>query len=131
MTARRTAQYVIAQAGYREPRVPPIAELEVLAREYLAVTGDSLRLGDSGAVFVSLTAAEEFARAEGLQLEEARRELTELLIDAKPVAGDETQWRARNRSSGLDITCRVARDGRLMVVTRVHVRPANVGGRRG
>lgn len=43
---------------------------------------DRIRLRDRGQVYVTLTAARTYADAEGLREEEARRELTELLIHA-------------------------------------------------
>lgn len=127
----RTARYLIAQSGHREPRIPPIDELAELSRAYLAATAPGDTLGRSGQILVSLRAAEQYADAEDIDgLEEARRELTELLIDARPT-NEEGKWRARSRSTGLDVTARVARDGRLLVVTTVDVREHNAGGRRG
>lgn len=78
-----------------------------------------------GAVYVTLSAARRFAEQAGYdehELEAARRELTELVLDAKQSATDPSQWRVRKRSTDLDLTCRVAREGRLLVVTSVSVR---------
>lgn len=128
----RTAQYLLAQAGRREPRIPPIAELAELARAYLAATGTAETLGQAGAVLVSLAAAEQYAAAEDLGVEDARRELTELLLDARENQAQDGRWRARSKSSGLDLTARVARDGRLLVVTSIDARDHVTGrGRRG
>ena len=83
-----------------------------------------LRLGAQGQIFVSLAAARSYASATGTQPEEARRELTEYLIDARVTGeeGDTLTVRARSRGTGLDIQARVAVDGRLLVVVHVHAR---------
>lgn len=90
-------------------------------------------LAETGQVYVSLAAAREFARAEQITSgdEAARRELTELLLDAKESLTEPGKWRARKRSSGMDVTARVVCEGRLLVVTTVGVRDNNAGGRRG
>lgn len=80
------------------------------------------RLGGDGVhLYVTRAAALAFARATGRQPEEARRRLTELLLDARPGA-DPSRWRYRSRETGLDIDARVITEGRLDVVTHVHVR---------
>ena len=43
----------------------------------------SPRLGQRGQIYVSLSAGQRYAEGRGQQIEEARRELTELLIDAR------------------------------------------------
>lgn len=140
MTPSQIAQQILARLGeHRAGKLPPerrtytIEQLEPLARDYLSRTGSTgERLSDYGAVYVTLTAARQYGAAERIHDDErARRELTELLVDAKPVADRVDQWRMRKRSTGLDVTARAAKDGGLMVVTHVHVRDANVGGRRG
>jgi len=86
---------------------------------------DASRLSETGAVFVTARAAEEYARAVGLRAEEARRELTERLLDARRGGHAETGaevWRARSRATQLDITAHVARAGRLAIVVHVAVR---------
>lgn len=90
-------------------------------------------LAETGPIYVTLAAAREFARAEQITAgdESARRELTELLLDARESTTEPGRWRMRKRSTGLDVTARVARDGRLLVVVSVSVREANIGGRRG
>ena len=133
---RKTAQRILAEAGQRPPRLPRIEidDFAALARDYLSRTGEAgpNRLGDVGAIYVTMAAARKYGAAERIADDDlARRELTELLIDAKPDANRPEQWRARRRSTGLDITATVAQDGRLMIVTDVSVRAANVGGRRG
>lgn len=87
-------------------------------------------LAETGQVYVSLAAAREYAAHERLRDEEARRELTELAMDARETA-EPGVWRMRRRSSGLDLQLRVAKEGRLLVVTHARVREGNVGGRRG
>jgi hypothetical protein len=62
-----------------------------------------------------------------MQIEEARRELTELLLDAKcneeaPSADGLARYRARSGTSGLDISAMVAREGRLLIVVSASVR---------
>ena len=82
-------------------------------------------LADAGQLYISLAAARTFAEAAGLQHEEARRTLTELLLDARP-AGTTThgrvRWRARSRRTGWDLEAHVVREGRLVVVTHVSAR---------
>jgi hypothetical protein len=78
---------------------------------------DLPRLMALGQVYVTLTAAEQYARQRGLRIEEARRELTELLLDAR--VQDETspmRVRARSRLTQIDVSARVSREGRLLVV---------------
>jgi hypothetical protein len=50
------------------------------------------------------------------EIEVARRELTELLLDAKRQP-DARMWRARKRSTKWDISAIVEHEGRLLVVT--------------
>lgn len=82
-------------------------------------------LHETGTVYVTLAAAQTFARAAGLQMEEARRRLTELLLDARRMGETDSgaeQWRVRSRTTGLDIGAHVAREGRLAVIVHVQVR---------
>lgn len=94
-------------------------------------------LAETGHVYVTLSAARTYGAAERIRGdEEARRELTELLLDARRVEQDERPgepqlWRMRKRSTGLDITARIAVQGRLHVVVAVNVRDGNVGSGRG
>jgi hypothetical protein len=135
VTARVIAQRILTAEGFardgRAPRVPELDDLALLARDYLSRTEGGETLAQQGAVYVSHAAAVTYARAEDIGTEEARRELTEILLDARQVESDPTQWRYRRRSTDLDITCRVAREGRLLVATSVNVRTRNSGGRRG
>jgi len=88
------------------------------------------RLGERGQIFVTAGATESFSselsRIDGRswRSEEARRYLTELLIEGRVAREDETPWkvRVRTRSSGLDISANVIREGRLLVVLAAHVR---------
>lgn len=90
-------------------------------------------LGEVGQVYVTLAAAKQFAAAAGIQLEEARRTLTELLLDARRMgesgSGAE-QWRHRSRQSGWDIGAHISREGPLAVVVHVHCRPVQARWRR-
>lgn len=88
-------------------------------------------------VYVTGTAAIQYGRArtterlqpgaERVHLETWRRELTELLLDARPLANraasGATQWRRRSRAHSVDVTAHVVREGRLLVVVHVEVRP--------
>jgi hypothetical protein len=97
-------------------------------------TADRPRLGAQGQVYVTLAAAQSYADAERLGIEEARRELTEYLLEATPsgdgTAGHPERWRFRRRSTGLDITARISREGKLLVVVAANVRDHNAGSRR-
>ena len=77
-------------------------------------------LRDRGQVHVSTRAAHEFATFSGRPPEEARRRLTELLLEAR-LQADGT-WRRRNRAERVDITAHVMAEGSLQVVTHVHCR---------
>lgn len=91
------------------------------------------RLATLGQVYVSLAAAEQYQRAQGIAgLETARRELTEHMLDAY-VTGDRdlgptpVPCRARIRRLGLDLTAQVVVEGRLLVVTTASARDVNEG----
>jgi hypothetical protein len=139
--ADKTAQTILRRLGEKragtlapDRYVLPLEELEALARDRVAASGSRTTLGQTGQIYVSVAAAREFALAERITAgdESARRELAELLIDAKPSPSDPDQWRMRSRSSSLDLTVRVAREGRLLIITHVAVRDVNMGrGRRG
>lgn len=82
-------------------------------------------LSETGQILVSQAAARQYAEARGLQIEEARRELTALLAGAKRGSDSDTgaeRWRARSRTLGVDVSAMVSREGGLAVVTYVHVR---------
>lgn len=83
-------------------------------------------LSETGQIYVTATAAKRFVEACGYkehEVEAARRELTELLLDARQRQGDPRMWRARKRSTKLDISALVQPEGRLLVVTFVSVQP--------
>ena len=82
------------------------------------------RLGTVGQVYVSLAAAEQYQRALGMrmQIEESLRDLTELLLDAKESQTISGSWRMRSRGEALDISARVVREGRLMIVVSCEAR---------
>ncbi len=90
-------------------------------------------LGTTGQILVSQAAARQYAAALGLQIEQARRELTVLLADARrsatqPHNGTEG-WRVRSRALRVDVSAQVAREPGLAVVTTVGVsyyRPARM-----
>jgi hypothetical protein len=89
---------------------------------------DALRptLGETGQIYVTLAAARQFMEGAGYQeheLETARRRVTELLLDARPRQADPRMWRARKRSTKLDISALVEQEGRLFVVTFISVQP--------
>lgn len=83
---------------------------------------ESAHLGGTGCVYVTLRAAREYAAGTELGDEQARRELTELLLDARR-QGDTSdpyeRWRFRRRSAGVEISALVSREGRLAVVVTV------------
>jgi len=89
------------------------------------------RLGARGQIFVSAIAGETFgaelSRIDGRtwRAEESRRYLTELLIEGRVASEHESPWkvRVRTRSSGLDVSANVIREGKLLVVVAAHVRP--------
>lgn len=81
------------------------------------------RLGAEGQVFVSLRAAEQWLDANDFTgIEEARRDLTELLLDAYRTDGDPELVRYRSKAQRLDLYARIAREGRLLVVVSVSPR---------
>lgn len=87
------------------------------------------RITNEGHVYVSLAAAEQYQRAMGYDgIEEARRDLTDIMLDAHRT--DTGDVRMRNNKRGLDISARVARDGRLLVIVSVNVRDRNFGSSR-
>jgi hypothetical protein len=117
------ARYITAQAGMASPRIPPIAELEALARAYTEMV-DRSTAPTRDPLYVTLAAAREFAAhvGAGADIETARRQLAELLVHARPSTSDPTLYRARRRSSGLDVSARVIPQGGLLVVTTISVR---------
>ena len=94
-------------------------EMVVTAR--LADTG-VVRLKETGSVYVTRAATHQYQEARGIDgPEEARRELTEYLLDAKQ--STDGTWRIRRRSLGVDLIVRVAHeDGLAVVVSLVSAR---------
>jgi hypothetical protein len=90
------------------------------------MTDDRPTLGSLGQVYVTLRAARDYAAARGLREEEARREITEQILEARLTAeavGDRpATFRRRSRTTGVDITARVVREGQLLLVVAVSVR---------
>lgn len=79
------------------------------------------KLHTQGHVYVTLSAAEQYLDAcpELDGIEDARRKLTERMLDAHMI--DDRRARARARGAGIDVTAFVVREGRLLVVTGVAV----------
>lgn len=87
-----------------------------------------LRLADTGTVYVTLRAAREYAHSVDVGEEEARRELTTLLLDARRRAEDAPPYeRWRLRRGPVDISAMVSRDGPLAVVVTVDARRKHAG----
>lgn len=87
-------------------------------------------LGELGNVYATLAAVDVYRDVFGGREEEARRELTRLLLEAKPkqgerlfVKGEKTKFRFRSRTEGRDLTAHVARQGGLLVVVALTARP--------
>lgn len=85
------------------------------------------RLRDLGAaIFVTAAAGRTYASAVGCGIEEARRELTELLLDARQMAAPSAlrpgSYRYRSQSLHVDISASVSIEGPLAVVVAVSAR---------
>lgn len=88
-----------------------------------------MTLAETGQVYVTLRAALDYHRAPGVDmdgtiaLEQTRRELTELLLDARRAPGQDRppyeSWRRRGRPA---LSALVSREGPLAVVVTVQVR---------
>lgn len=81
------------------------------------------RLASTGQVYVTLAAARIYAQAAGVEIEQARRELTLWLLDAVEVdrGAVPEKWRWRRRSR-VDVSALVVREGPLALVVSVGVR---------
>lgn len=118
------------------------AIVEESSREHSApviawAPGHEERLSDTGAIVVTARALDDYLEqtrgsADARDRETARRELTELLLDAHRIGPADLlpdlpeRWRVRNRT--VDVTCQVARSGRLALVTslgKMHTRGPN------
>lgn len=86
-----------------------------------------ITLYEKSNVYVTTAAADQYAAARGLRQEEARRELTTLLLDATEQANG--SWRRRNKSRNVDISARVELTDDLAIVTHVSVRGSSVKAR--
>lgn len=81
------------------------------------------KLSTEGQIYVTLRAAEEWLAANDFGgVEEARRDLTELLMDAHRVDSQPDQVRYRSRHEGIDLQAKVVEEGRLLVVLSIYVR---------
>lgn len=89
-----------------------------------------MTLGATGQVYITLAAARRFADFAGRGIEEARRELTEIAIEAKRVGdrSDPEQWRYRKRSEDIDISLVVSREPPLAVIVSINCRGHVTGG---
>lgn len=95
-----------------------------------------MTLAETGQILVTLRAAREYGltahgHASLAADEQSRRELTELLLDAKrrPDRAPYESWRFRRRSAGVEISALISREGRLAIVVSVEVRRRNRGQR--
>lgn len=81
-----------------------------------------MTLASTGQIYVTARAAREYGRALDVDPEHARRELTELLIEAsqRPSEGSYERW--RRRSSRVEVSALVSREGALAVVITVDAR---------
>lgn len=85
------------------------------------INRDECRLAELGSIYVTRAATHQYQEARGIAgPEEARRELTEYLLDA--TRSSDGTWRIRRRSLGVDLIVRVAHESGLAVVTSVRVR---------
>lgn len=72
-------------------------------------------LHETGTIAITLTAAEQFARAAGVSIGDATRQLAVLLRTARKkddTRGGAESWRARSNTSGWDLSAHVTRDER-------------------
>lgn len=115
------AHEVMSQAHRRDPRMPSDEDLDRLARAFVASARPLHRQ-----LYISLTAAKQFAASHGFDdVEAARRRLQVLLDSAHPTERRLDIWRARH-ADGADISVRVDRDTSgtdlLVVVGIINVR---------
>lgn len=85
-------------------------------------------LGSLGQVYVTGRVAIDYGRAVGLEVETARRQLTELLLDARlsgeaeEESGRPATFRRRSRTVGVDLIACVSHEPPLLVVVSITVR---------
>lgn len=114
--AKRTAEKLAALLGQSgDHELPPDALIRELAHAHL-----ELLRATPLAIYVTAAAAGGYASAVGIDgPEDARRELFELLLAARPKAGDPSRWRLREPE--IDARVSVEAEGRVAVITHVHV----------
>jgi hypothetical protein len=108
-----------AEATGGKSSTGPRADQESVARP----EPERKTLGSSGQIYVTLTAATTYAEARRLRPEEARRELTELLLGA--TLRTDGSWRVRSRATGIDVSARILHEGALLVVVSLSARRAS------
>lgn len=90
----------------------------------MQLTRDTI-LHTTGQVYVTQAAWSRYARWAELEPEDARREMTEIILDAtwrKTMPDGLEDWRLRSRREGVDISLTVSREGRLAVIVSANVR---------
>lgn len=99
---------------------------------------DSIRLGDTGQIYVTDKAWRLYARLIEGEPEESRRELTRLLVSAKPRPPNDNGtevWRYRGRpapeSERVEVTASVVREDGLVLVVHTQARWNSKGRRDG
>lgn len=81
-----------------------------------------MTLASTGQIYVTARAAREYGRAIDTDPELARRELTELLLEAGQRPGDGEYERWRRRTEELEVSALVSREGPLAVIVTVDAR---------
>lgn len=82
-------------------------------------------LASTGQIYVTLEAGETMAAFDDIDIEMARQDLTELLVDATQKRdGKHEEWRYRSKADNIDITAHVVREGGLAIVTSCSIRTA-------
>lgn len=81
-----------------------------------------MTLASTGQIYVTDRAAREYGRALDEPPERARRDLTELLLDAtqRPSDGEYERW--RRRAGHVEVSALVSREGPIAVVVTVDAR---------
>jgi hypothetical protein len=98
------------------------------------VSDESEALASTGQINVTRAAVMAYMDHQGLQYEEARRQLLELVMGARPKGISDSgleQWRVRSRTYGLDLSLLVAREGPIASVTHVGIRGVKPRGGKG
>lgn len=125
-TTHPAAPLVVVRRRREEGRnIPTANQQPVASTEPTADAGPSVpRLGALGQVYVTLGAATRYAEQCGLRAEEARRELTTLLLEGRVLSqeGGRLRVRYRSRTTALDITAQVIHEPPLYVVVAAQAR---------